>query len=121
MHRTRFIPRRIVAGSPRTAGIECGIMKFETVMEISDWRKKIDSLDRDLVKLLNERARCAVEIGRIKRLNGLPIQEPNREQEVMQQAIDANQGPLDGQAIQRVFERIVEEGKALQKRLFEEQ
>jgi chorismate mutase-like protein len=89
-------------------------------MEISDWRKKIDALDRDLVKLLNERARCAVEIGRIKRLNGLPIQEPNREQEVIQQAFDANQGPLTDQAVQRIFERIVEEGRDLQKRLFEE-
>jgi chorismate mutase-like protein len=89
-------------------------------MEISDWRKKIDAVDRDLVKLLNERARCAVEIGRIKRLNGLPIQEPNREQEVIQQAFDANQGPLTDQAVQRIFERIVEEGRDLQKRLFEE-
>jgi len=89
-------------------------------MEISDWRKKIDELDRDLVKLLNERARCAVEIGKIKRRNGLPILELNREQEVMQKAFDANEGPLPDQAIQRVFERIVEEGKALQKRLFED-
>ena len=96
-------------------------MKIETAMDISDWRKKIDEIDRSLVRLLNERARCAVEIAKIKRQNGLPLQEPNREQEVLQQAFDANEGPLPDQAIQRVFERIVEEGKALQKRLFEEQ
>ncbi|MGH9782902.1 MAG: chorismate mutase [Terriglobia bacterium] len=94
-------------------------MKLETAMDISDWRKKIDELDRSLVKLLNERARCAVEIGKIKRQNGLPIQEPHREQEVLRQAFRANEGPLTDQAIQRVFERIVEEGRALQKRLFE--
>ena len=88
-------------------------------MDISDWRKKIDEIDRSLVKLLNERARCAVEIGKIKRQNGLPIQEPNREQEVLRQAFRANEGPLTDPAIQRVFERIVEEGRALQKRLFE--
>ena len=96
-------------------------MKIETLMEISDWRKKIDELDRDLVKLLNERARCAVEIGKIKRQNGLPIQEPNREQEVMKRVFEANHGPLTDQAVQRIFERIVEEGRDLQKRLFEEQ
>ena len=96
-------------------------MKIETAMDIADWRKKIDEIDRGLVRLLNERARCSVEIGKIKRQNGLPIQEPNREQEVLQQAFDANQGPLADQAIQRILERIVEEGKALQKQLFEEQ
>jgi chorismate mutase len=96
-------------------------MKIETAMDISDWRKKIDELDRDLVRLLNERARCAVEIGKIKRQNGLPILEPSREQEVMQQAFGANEGPLTDEAIQRVLERVVEEGKALQKRVFEEQ
>ena len=88
-------------------------------MDISDWRKKIDEIDRSLVKLLNDRARCAVEIGKIKRQNGLPIQEPHREQEVLRQVFDANEGPLTDPAIQRVFERIVEEGRALQKRLFE--
>lgn len=90
-------------------------------MDISDWRKKIDELDRELVQLLNARARCSVEIGKIKRRNGLPIQEPNREQEVLQHAFDANEGPLPDPAIQRMFERILEEGKVLQKRLFEGQ
>jgi len=88
-------------------------------MDISDWRKKIDEIDRSLVKLLNERARCVVEIGEIKRQNGLPIHEPNREQEVLRQALEANQGPLASEAIQRIFERIVAEGRALQQRLFQ--
>ena len=88
-------------------------------MDISDWRKKIDEIDRSLVKLLNERARCVVEIGRIKRHDGLPIHEPSREQEVVRQALEANQGPLASEAIQRIFERIVEEGRALQQRLFD--
>ena len=95
-------------------------MKIETLMELSDWRKKIDELDRELVRLLNERARCAVEIAKIKRRKGLPILESNREQEVMQHAFDANEGPLADPAIQRIVERIVAEGKALQKRVFEE-
>ena len=88
-------------------------------MEIADWRKKIDELDHELVRLLNERARCAAEIGKLKRQNGLPIQEFSREQEVLQHVLDANQGPLDGDALRRVFQQIVEEGRGLQRRLLE--
>jgi chorismate mutase len=48
-------------------------------MDIADWRKKIDELDRKLVALLSERARAAVEIGKLKRDTSLPIYEPDRE------------------------------------------
>ena len=87
-------------------------------MDIADWRKKIDEIDRRLVQLLSERARCAVEIGKIKRQNALPIREPQREREVLQHVLDANQGPLKNDALQRVFERIVDEGRSLQRILF---
>ena len=50
-------------------------------MTISDWRKKIDELDRKLVELLNQRARAAIEIGRLKRNTDLPIYEPERERD----------------------------------------
>lgn len=88
-------------------------------MDIADWRKKIDEVDRELVRLLNERARCVAEIGKIKRQDGLPIHEPNREQEVLQHALEANQGALEDEALRRIFEKIVEEGKRLQRRVFE--
>ena len=88
-------------------------------MDINDWRAKIDEIDRELVRLLNERARCVMEIGRIKRDNKLPIQEPHREQQVLRNALVTNRGPLSSQAMERVFERIVEEGRALQRELFE--
>lgn len=88
-------------------------------MDIADWRRKIDDLDRELVRLLNDRARCVAEIGKIKRQNGLPIQEPSREQEVLQHALEANQGPLDNEALRRVFRQILEEGKGLQRQLME--
>ena len=90
-------------------------------MDIADWRKKIDEIDRRLVQLLNERARCAVEIGKVKRQNALPIREPQREKEVLQHVLDANQGPLKNDALQRVFERIVDEGRVLQSVLFKAQ
>ena len=92
-------------------------MRTEHDMDIADWRKKIDEIDRRLVELLNERARCAAEIGRIKRQNDLPIHEPHREQEVLRHVLEANQGPLANEAIKGVFERIVEEGRTLQQRL----
>ncbi len=88
-------------------------------MDIADWRKKIDEIDRTLVKLLNQRARCVVEIGKIKRQNRLPVRELNREEEVLRHALDANRGPLANEAMRRVFGRIVQEGRSLQHSLFD--
>ena len=48
-------------------------------MDIADWRKKIDDLDRKLVQLINQRATCAVEIGKLKRNSAMPVYEPDRE------------------------------------------
>ena len=89
-------------------------------MEIADWRKKIDELDRELVRLLNERARCAAEIGRLKHQDGLPILEPTREQEVLQHALEANAGPLENEALRRVFQQIVEEVRRLEQQLLDQ-
>lgn len=88
-------------------------------MEITDWRKKIDEVDRELVRLLNDRARVVIEIGKLKRQNGLPIQEPKREREVFQNIVSANQGPLESAAVQRMFQQIIEECRGLQQELFE--
>ena len=89
-------------------------------MEIADWRKKIDELDRELVRLLNERARCAAEIGRLKHQDGLPILEPTREQEVLKHALEANAGPLEDEALRRVFRQIVEEVRRLEQQLLDQ-
>jgi chorismate mutase-like protein len=89
-------------------------------MDIADWRRKIDELDRELVRLLNERARCAAEIGKLKHQNGLPILEPRREQEVLQHALEANAGPLDHEALRRVFRQIVEEMRRLEQQLVDQ-
>jgi chorismate mutase len=88
-------------------------------MDLADWRKKIDALDRELVRLLNERAQCVVEIGKIKRQDGLPIESSGREEKVFANVLSANRGPLEDEELRRVFERIVEEGKRLQRRLHE--
>lgn len=84
-------------------------------MDISDWRKKIDEMDLRLVKLLNERARAAQEIGRLKRNTKLPIYEPEREKRIFENVRKANEGPLPDSELRHVFERIIDVMRNIQK------
>ena len=88
-------------------------------MDLSDWRTKIDEVDRELVALLNRRARYVLEIARLKKALGLPIYEPQREEEVFRNVASAIGGPLDQAALRRVFERILDEGRSIQRRPME--
>ena len=83
--------------------------------ELEDLRKRIDLLDESLVRLLNARAACALEIGRIKRQMGVPIYQPQREAEVLNNVQAVNNGPLDQPAIKRLFERIIDEARHLER------
>src|SRR5271156_4782238 len=84
-------------------------------MDIADWRKKIDELDRRLVELLSERARAAQEIGRLKRNTNLPIYEPEREGVVFSNVQKMNPGPLPGRDLVRIYERIMDVMRNIQK------
>ena len=84
-------------------------------MDIADWRTKIDDLDRRLVELLNERARAALEIGRLKRNTAMPIYEPDRERVVLDNVQRANPGPLPGRDLVRIFERVIDVMRNIQK------
>lgn len=84
-------------------------------MDIAAWREQIDKIDRQLVELLNRRGHCALEIGRLKRDGALAIYEPAREQKVLANIRDANQGPLSNRALTLIFERIVDEMRAIQR------
>src|SRR6266446_9600038 len=84
-------------------------------MDIADWRKKIDELDRRLVELLNQRAQAAHEIGKLKREVGMPIYEPDREQAVFGNVRKLNQGPLPDRDLQRIYERIMDVMRQIQK------
>jgi chorismate mutase len=84
-------------------------------MEIADWRKKIDELDEQIVNLLNERAACAIAIGEIKRKDGAAIYEPQREQQVIAHARNANAGPLADEQIKDIYERIMDIMRSLQR------
>jgi chorismate mutase len=84
-------------------------------MDISDWRKQIDELDRKLVELLNQRASAAIGIGRLKRNTDLPIYEPQREREVIEHVQKVNGGPLAGRDLAQIYERIMDVMRSIQK------
>jgi chorismate mutase-like protein len=84
-------------------------------MSLSDWRRRIDELDRKLVELLNERSQCALEIGKLKQQANLPLYQPEREKEVLENAEKNNHGPLSNAAIRRLFERIIDEARAAER------
>jgi chorismate mutase len=84
-------------------------------MSISDWRRQIDEIDRKLVELLNQRSRCALEIGKIKQAENLPLYQPEREREVLENAERVNSGPLTHAAIRRLFERIIDEARSAER------
>jgi chorismate mutase len=88
--------------------------------EIDAWRRRIDQIDAQLMGLLNSRSACAVEIGRLKRAARLPIYSPEREAEILERVVRENPGPLDPTAIRRVFERIIDESRRLERMAAEE-
>ena len=84
-------------------------------MDISDWRRKIDELDRKLVELLNQRAAAAHQIGRLKRDAGMPIYEPDREQAVFDNVRQENRGPLPDHDLLNIYERIMDIMRQIQR------
>jgi chorismate mutase len=85
---------------------------------LEDLRKDIDRVDEVLVRLLNERARCACEIGKIKKSQNVEIYQPEREKQVLEHVRSiAAEGPLDPDAIARLFERIMDEARRLERRV----
>ena len=84
-------------------------------MNIFDWRRRIDEIDKKLVKLLNDRSQCALEIGRIKQESNIPLYQPDRENEVLENAENENKGPLTDAAIRRLFERIIDEARSAER------
>lgn len=85
-------------------------------MEITDWRKKIDELDTQIVKLISERAEAARQIGKLKQGQSLPVYEPDRERTVFDHVRSVNPGPLPDSEIQHIYERIIDVMRTLQRR-----
>lgn len=83
--------------------------------KLVDCRQRIDAIDVQLLALLNERTKIVEEIGRIKHEMAMPIYEPKREDEVFHNVTVHNQGPLPAEAVKRVFERIIDEMRTVQR------
>lgn len=90
-------------------------------MDISDWRIKIDAVDDKLLELFNKRAGYALEIGKIKRERSEPVYNPAREDQIYEHVQQVNPGPLPDQAIRRLFERIIDETRRLERELTEKE
>src|SRR5580765_65303 len=87
----------------------------EARARLDEFRVSIDEIDRSIVALLNERTRVVEEIGRVKREAALPVYEPKREEMVYANITRANKGPITQDAVRRIFERIIDEMRAIQR------
>ena len=83
-------------------------------MNIEHWRKEIDDIDAELLRLLNMRARLALKVGALKQAADLPCCDPQRERNVVQRLQEINPGPLDERAVGKVFRRIIRESRRVQ-------
>ena len=86
----------------------------KVLTNIEELRGRIDVIDEQLVRLLNVRVACAVEVGRLKHEAGLPIYQPEREAQVLNSVRNAATelaGPLTAEALVRIFERIIDEAR----------
>jgi chorismate mutase len=87
----------------------------EALLALTRCREEIDGIDLELLELLNRRTRVVEEIGRTKESLAMPIYEPKREDDVFRNVISHNTGPLTPDALQRIFERIIDEMRSLQR------
>lgn len=89
-------------------------------MTIEDWRLEINALDRELLRLLNKRARLALQVGESKSASGLSLCDHTRESEVIERMCEQNEGPLDERAIVELFRAVIHESRRIQQRTIEE-
>ena len=87
----------------------------EAAAELGRHREAIDRIDVGLLELLNQRTCIVEKIGAVKKAASLPVYEPRREDAVYRNVLGHNQGPLPEDAVRRIFERIIDEMRTLQK------
>ena len=86
-----------------------------TMDDLGAWRECIDALDRAIIQLLNERVICANVIGKIKKRSSAPVYDPAREKVVIENVKKHNRGPLSDEAVRRLFERVIDETRAVER------
>jgi chorismate mutase/prephenate dehydratase len=84
-------------------------------MGLDEWRARIDEIDRQLLRLLNQRAALSLEIGRAKRESGEPVLVPEREQEILDELARLNPGPLPAEAIRAIWSEVLSASRCLQR------
>ena len=87
----------------------------DTKDKLAELRKEIDSIDSQLLKLFNERAHRAIEIGIIKSDEHQEIYDPEREREIIKKMLEQNKGPLDEKAVIGLFQRLIDESRRVEK------
>jgi len=87
----------------------------DALKALAKHRGEIDAIDLELLRLLNQRTRVVEAIGQIKEAMSLPVYEPKREDDVFRNVTENNRGPLGADALKRIFERIIDEMRSLQK------
>jgi len=90
-------------------------MSSDPISALAQCRDRIDQIDVRLVAILNERTTVVQEIGRIKKEAALAVYEPKREDQVFHNITSNNPGPLPNDAVKRIFERIIDEMRKVQK------
>ncbi len=90
-------------------------------MDIEDWREKIDEVDTQILELINKRSEFSIQIGEIKTDKGIPIHSPEREKIIMKRMQQENPGPLSDDRVLRIFERIIDESRNLEKDIAKDQ
>jgi chorismate mutase / prephenate dehydratase len=86
-------------------------------MNLDDWRSRINSLDDEILKLLNQRGTAALRIGELKRQQDLPYFIPDREAQVLERLVALNPGPLGADAIRAIWREILSASLALEQPL----
>jgi len=84
-------------------------------MGLDEWRTRIDDIDRQLLRLLSQRAELSLEIGRAKRESGEPVLVPEREQEILDELARLNSGPLPAGAVRAIWSEILSASRGLQR------
>ncbi len=82
--------------------------------DLSEWRREIDALDRELVQLLNRRAECVLQLAPLKRENKIDVFDPEREKAVLDNLRSANTGPLPNGSVEAIFECVMAAMRELQ-------
>ncbi len=88
-----------------------------TNQQLNQLRQKIDSLDRQLIEIINQRAEHVVEVGKLKRAAGIPIYAPHRESEVLSRIVSHNQGPISNRTLEAIYRELMSGSFALEQPL----